>query len=216
MAMPTEGLLTNQFQIEVEWLALLLHLEVRGSPITSYNLQWDAGYFGLSWSDLTGNLSDYLQTSYIVSSSIVPSAIYKFRIRAQNKWGYSDWSSITTIKASTWPEVVAMPTTSIDVATGNVVVTWVAPNSRGSQIDQYVIEFQNSANINDWVQILDYCNGSSTTVVVTSQCSIPMSKFLSPVLNYSLGQTIIARVTAHNVKGYSSTTSLSSVGLAIA
>lgn len=43
-----------------------------------------------------------------------------------------------------------------------------------------------------------------------------MSKFLSPVLNYTLGQTIIVRVTAHNVKGYSSTASLSSSGLATA
>lgn len=43
-----------------------------------------------------------------------------------------------------------------------------------------------------------------------------MAKFTSPVLNYSLGQIIVARVTAHNEKGYSDSTSLSSDGIAVA
>jgi hypothetical protein len=37
--------------------------------------------------------------------------------------------------------VVAIPSTNIDAATGNVLVTWIAPNSRGSQIDKYIVEF---------------------------------------------------------------------------
>ena len=35
-----------------------------------------------------------------------------------NKWGWGDWSAITSVKASTWPDVVDQPTTSIDPASG--------------------------------------------------------------------------------------------------
>ena len=41
MATPTEGSLTNESQIEVNWVALTVHTETRGAEITSYELQWD-------------------------------------------------------------------------------------------------------------------------------------------------------------------------------
>lgn len=40
---PTRGLLTNTAQIQIDWSSLLTSLETGGSPITSYNIQWDAG-----------------------------------------------------------------------------------------------------------------------------------------------------------------------------
>lgn len=82
--MPTEGLLTNEEQVEVHWDELTEHLDVRGSPVTSYNLQWDAGTFGLQWFNLVGYLSDSLDITYIVSSGIIPGHIYQFKVRAQN------------------------------------------------------------------------------------------------------------------------------------
>jgi hypothetical protein len=87
-----------------------------------------------------GYESDSLSLEYIATESIIPSHTYQFRIRAQNKWGWGDWSSIVSVKASTWPEVVAEPSTAIDESNGNVVVTWQAPDPRGSDITSYVIE----------------------------------------------------------------------------
>lgn len=136
-----EGGLTNESQIELEWNALTEHAETGGSEVTSYNLQWDAGQYGLEWTHLVGYESDNLDLSYIATGGIVPSRTYQFRIRAQNKWGWGAWSSIVHVKASTWPEVVAEPTTAIDLDNGNVVVSWVAPDSRGSDITSYLTEF---------------------------------------------------------------------------
>ena len=129
--------------------------EQRGAPIISYNLQWDLGNFGLQWYDLIGDITDYLETSYIVSSGISSAVYYKFKVRARNKWGWGQWSQIVSIRASTWPTVVAKPLTSIELSTGNVLLTWIAPLHRGSPIDKYVIEFQNQANLAQWVEILD-------------------------------------------------------------
>ena len=50
----TEGSLTNESQIELEWDALTEHAEIGGSEVTSYNLQWDAGQYGLEWHHLIG------------------------------------------------------------------------------------------------------------------------------------------------------------------
>jgi len=149
-----------------------------------------------------------------VSSGISSAVNYKFKVRARNKWGWGQWSQIVSIRASTWPTVVAKPSTSIELSTGNVLITWIAPLHRGSSIEKYVIEFQNQANLAQWVEILDYCNGQLVTIVLSRTCSVPMSKFISNVLNYTIGLPIIVRITAHNEKGYSETPSLSSDSVA--
>ena len=46
MASVTRGSYTSETQIDIEWTALTAASDIRGSPITSYNLQWDAGSNG--------------------------------------------------------------------------------------------------------------------------------------------------------------------------
>ena len=213
-----EGTLTNESQIELEWDALTGHVEIGGSDVTSYNLQWDAGQHGLEWTHLVGFESDSLDLSYRATGSIIPSHTYQFRIRAQNKWGWGEWSSIVHVKASTWPEVVAEPTTAIDPDNGNVIVTWAAPDARGSDIISYLIEFQDATDPNTWTEDVIYCNGAAPEVIAEASCSIPMSRFTSGILafNYSLGELILVRVTATNEKGSSDAPSAVSTGSATA
>ena len=59
-----------------------------------------------------------------------------------NKWGWGDWSAITSVKASTWPDVVDQPTTSIDPASGAVWIKWLEPNFYSSKITRYIVEIQ--------------------------------------------------------------------------
>lgn len=68
--MPTEGLLTNMVQVEVEWLEITAYETTRGSQITSYNLRWDAGTNGFEWFNLIGLDPYYTTTEYIVSDNI--------------------------------------------------------------------------------------------------------------------------------------------------
>ena len=129
-----EGLLTNTQQIHLVWSELTTYIETGGADITSYNIQWDAGQYGLIWQHLVGYEADMLGTEYTVTQSILPSFEYSFQIRAQNKWGWSEWSEVITVKASTWPEIISEPTTAISLDDGNVVVSWVQPDERGSPI----------------------------------------------------------------------------------
>jgi hypothetical protein len=82
------------------------HEETKGSEILSYHIRWDKKTYGLEWYDLVGLDSDYVNVEFTHGSDILPGETYRFQIRCRNKWGWSEWSSILWIKASTWPAVV--------------------------------------------------------------------------------------------------------------
>mmetsp|Transcript_33983 Transcript_33983/g.25072 ORF Transcript_33983/g.25072 Transcript_33983/m.25072 type:complete len:122 (-) Transcript_33983:157-522(-) len=63
---------TDESQIEVHWSAP----SNGGSAITSYNLQWDAGTNGASWSNLLGGTVSSLATSYTVVTGVTPGGSY--------------------------------------------------------------------------------------------------------------------------------------------
>ena len=165
MASLMEGLLTNTNQIELKWLELTDYFETGGAEITSYNIRWDQGKYGLVWDYLVGFESNMLENEYIVTQSILPSREYRFQIRAKNKWGWGDWSSVLSIFSSTWPDVVEKPTTQIDPNKGDVVISWVAPDSRGAQISQYLIELRDAIDINNWTTATLYCNGQNRIII---------------------------------------------------
>ena len=62
-------------------------------------------------------------------------------MRAQNKWGWGEYSSLRTITSSTWPATVSTPVTSIVAADGNVLVTWAKPDERSAVVSKYKVEF---------------------------------------------------------------------------
>ena len=51
-----------------------------------------------------------------MTSQLTAGTTYYIRVRARNYWGWGDFSDIMMIKASTIPDKVAVPTTSIDAA----------------------------------------------------------------------------------------------------
>jgi hypothetical protein len=53
--------------------------------------------------------------------------IYKFKTRARNFFGWSEFSNVLDIKAATWPEIAEAATTRIDDTSGGVVIEWLAP-----------------------------------------------------------------------------------------
>jgi hypothetical protein len=147
-----EGLATDETQIEIFWNALTSYASTGGSPIISYELRWDAGTFGLQWTELVGKTTASLLTRFTVTNFVVPGHTYNFQVRSRNKWGWSTLSAIKSIKASTWPNVVDKPITTIDPEDGAVVISWTKPDFNSSPIMAYIIEIQNMNNLNIWFQ----------------------------------------------------------------
>lgn len=114
MGVPTRGTSTDTTRLHVEWAGLEGD-DLRGSHVTSYWLQWDSGSNGLSWYDLVGHDSAYLNFEYITTSTgIIPGKDYKFRIKAENAFGFSpEWSPVATINSNARPDKIGVIETAI-------------------------------------------------------------------------------------------------------
>lgn len=206
MGAPSEGPSTNEYQIEVLWAALTTTAETGASAILSYNLQGHAGAAdtpGAVWESLAGDLSEYPGTSYTVTSGIVEGATYSYRVRAQNLWGWGAASPTVELVASTRPDQVATPTTSINPDTGGLVISWVAPAAHGSPITAYLIEVRDRV-ASQWIADSS-CDGSDSAVVAALECEIPMLTLTASPYSYTLADLIVLRVSAYNAKGWGPT-----------
>ncbi len=100
---PFRGADTSPSQIEVKWNELLLPLQNGGSEVLSYNLQWNAGS-GQVNINLVGYSAPYLHAVNVVTSGVTAGALYNFRYRARNVYGWGPFSDEVTIKAARQPE----------------------------------------------------------------------------------------------------------------
>jgi hypothetical protein len=131
------------------------------TPVLSYHLAWDSGSAGTTWTELVGASTDYLLETYTVSAGVQAGASYRFKVRARNSLGWGSYSAETTVKAATVPDEMAAVTTTIDAATGGVVVAFVAPADNAEAITAYKIEIK----YNPWQEETGSCSGSDATVM---------------------------------------------------
>ena len=95
--------MTSETQIQIEWLPLTSTAEIGDSEITSYQLVWDSGNAGLA----TIIASQNLELSKILNG-LTRGQDYQFKIRAQNVYGYGEFSDLQTIRASSVPDTMIM------------------------------------------------------------------------------------------------------------
>lgn len=72
----------------------------------SYNVQWDAGLNAGDFYELVGYSVPYLQLEYTILNDIqglTPGMSYKFRYRAQNKYGWGEYSDSASFLAAAIP-----------------------------------------------------------------------------------------------------------------
>ena len=113
-----------------------------------------------------------LATSSTLTSSIVAGTNYVFRVRAQNIHLWGDWSPSKTIKAAQKPHQMATVTTSVDAATGNLDIVWVAPADGSDTITGYLIEIQDGAGA--WNTDAT-CDGSGSVIKAAKTCQVTMA-----------------------------------------
>lgn len=203
-AAPTSGAATGPTQLDVRWSSLAL-IPAGGSAVLSYNLQYDNATAATTWFDVIGLSPDSLVTSVIVSTGVVPGSQYAFRVRARNIFGWGPFSDVTYIQAARAPDAPLAPVTSIDAATGGLVISWQAPNNAGSAINAYVINIQH-ATAGTW-HTVSSCTGANPLVVT---CTVPMADLTSATLGYAFGNVVYVRIAASNAYGPGSWSPISS------
>ena len=83
----------------MRWNLLDLDTQNGGSAILSYNLQWNAGSGEVNV-NLAGYSTAYLHSFLTVTSGVTAGALYNFRYRARNVYGWGEFSDQVTIKAA--------------------------------------------------------------------------------------------------------------------
>ena len=210
MSKVVRGSATSTTQIEAIWTQLTGH-ETGGTPIDSYNLQWDAGTNEVSWYDLIGEEGDidigvpdnfYLGTSHIFSTDVNPGDTYKVRVRAHNLHGWGSWSTPTIILSTGVPEKPDPPATIIN--NQNIKISWQDPPHNFEAIDKYQILFKHKAG-DGFSEAIAYCDGTNQITFIRKNCEVPVSIFISSDYNFQLeaGDLVEAKITVHNLNGWS-------------
>lgn len=70
MILPTKGVTSSDTQIEVDWTAYASAPQNGGSTVTSYNLQWDSGTSGVTYTDIIGYSPASTALTYTISSGL--------------------------------------------------------------------------------------------------------------------------------------------------
>ncbi len=143
----------DQTQISLSWTALTSSADTGNSAITAYQLYWDNG---------SGTTSQLVYSGTATTATVTglsSGTNYKFKVRAENVYGYGSYSSEVTISASTVPGTVSS-ITSAYATYPNVDITWSAPSSNGgSTITKYQVLIWSPA-ANGFVEDTTNCDGT--------------------------------------------------------
>jgi hypothetical protein len=151
---------TDDTQITVSIAAIT---DTGGSAITSYELQKDNGRGGSYTTVGGGDLSPSLSLTYTVTTDIERGVAYRFRYRSRNIVGWSGWSSIGSLTASTIPDAPAQPTYLSSTDTTITLSFSRSTDDGGSLITGYELSVNNEI-ISDY----DYATDVFTYTVSTS------------------------------------------------
>lgn len=177
-----------------------------------YDLWWDSGSNQVSWESYNNQLTE-VQGSTVIYATIngLSSGIeYNFKYRSQNIHGWSlGFSPSILMKTLTVPVKVTGVTTTINSAFARI--SWSEPYSGGVGIEvlSYLIEIQTKTG--DFVED-DQCQGSDTIIIDDKYCEILVSTLTEEPYNLVIGDLIVARVQATNVKGANEYSDLNTEG----
>lgn len=153
---------SDEDQLRVEYDEIT---DTMGSDITSYELQMNDGLNGPFYTIHGGDLAPTLSLGVTLQKNIVIGVPYKFRYRARNKVGWTDWSPISSLSASTVPLAPEKPTYVSSDDTQIVLELHQSIYNGGSVITDYELAIDGTV-ISEYVYSTD---GFSYTVNATEQ-----------------------------------------------
>jgi hypothetical protein len=129
-----------------------------GSAITDYRVSYDNALG--AWEVLATGIS---LTQY-AATGLTFGLNYAFKVEAQNRYGYSEFSTSVSILCATVPVAPSTPATVL--VGSNVIFNWDAPVANGKPITGYNVYIRKS----DLSYVIDttVCNGLDATVTANS------------------------------------------------
>jgi hypothetical protein len=138
-----------------------------------------------------------MSTEYLLASGVVAGTTYKFRMRAQNKWGFGGFNGVAEIEASAVPGPVDAP--SSEISGTNALISWTAPEDYGSTITAYKVVLLTA--LSAYEEEVVYCDGTQSAIVAALQCEIPVTVLRASPYDLAYDELIVAKVSAINSNG---------------
>ena len=185
--------LTTKTQVAFSWSA---PPDDGGSTVLDYSIEMDDNDDGAYDSVATG----VTQASH-TESGLSTGNPHKFRVRARNAVGFSNYSSVFTIISATVPAQLSAPTTALHGGDTQVIIDWSAPADLGGlSIDGYKVVIKTSTN--SFAEDLTNCDAETDTGIISAtRCSIPVATLRASPFDLSDTDPVVAKVTAFNALG---------------
>lgn len=196
LALTLNSDLTTRFNAAFSWQA---PADDRGTVVLDYQVWYDQAVE--DWVLLAESLTDL---NY-VATNLITSYTYYFKVRARNAHDFGDFSEELGILVAEEPVTPGAPVTSLVGA--NIVVTWSEPENSGQPILGYRVYLKKA----DGTFNIDftYCDGEAPATMSERRCEIPAVSFVSELYGLTWGDSVYAKVVAHNVYGDSQESALS-------
>jgi len=110
-------------------------------------------------------------TTFTVTTGISAGGSYAFRVSAYNAYGWSTPSVSVNIVASTYPNKMNAPSTTIQDNT-NIRISWNAAYSNSDPIVSYEVSIL--SNSNTYVIDSVYCGVNQAQIIANNFCDITM------------------------------------------
>jgi len=169
-----------------------------GSTILSYNLQWDNGN-GVVNVNLVGYSTPYLHPYFTVISGVTAGALYNFKYRARNVYGWGDFSDEVTLKAARQPEQMLPVQTLIE--NNFVKISWDYPNDNSDTVNEYEVLIRES-DLNTYKSEILYCDGRSQAIIQKRYCLIPMTVLRAAPYSLQFQNYLAVKIRAKNALGW--------------
>jgi hypothetical protein len=183
---------SSQTEATLTWNSIHSPPENGYSTVTDYKVYWDNGPSTPAFDEL---LTTTANASSTTITGLTAGTTYNFKISAVNVLGTGTQSSAITLLSAIVP--AQMLPVVISTSSNNLVITWAAPDTRGSVITAFEVRVLNmNSNVFEAnIGICDY------TALATTTCSISMSSLIAN-LGYQTGSGLYAIARAQNSKGW--------------
>lgn len=129
---------------------------------------------------------------------MIPGETYTFKVQSRTIFGFSDYSVEESILAAQVPAKAEAPTTQVVDPAREVLISWVAPDSMGAQINGYRISII-GIDGEGYPYTQDECQDYDNPAMVESQsCTVPIYILMEYPYNLPWGSSIRASVIAYN------------------
>jgi len=145
-------------------------------------------------------LANDLTSAVYLATSLTFGTTYEFKVESRNSYGYSAYSSTTSLLCAYIPD----PTLSITTTNTNnlVSISWTDPIANGLAISSYRFYVLQHDGVTYTEETTD-CDGTNSDVVNNRACTIQLLTLTSAPYSLELGESVSVKIISVNTYGES-------------